>query len=116
MPIDRFNAPLCLMGHDFIYVLKSIRPRVTIFPLDDNALNRGKSLNCAEDATWIGSLFVCPKWHSSAPNCFEDIKEAALASLDKGFTEAALKETIGMVRTLEKQNERRRELILSLVR
>jgi glycosyltransferase involved in cell wall biosynthesis len=101
--------------HDFVYDLKSIRPRVTIFPLDDNELNRGKSLNCVEDATWIGSLFVCPKWHSSAPNFFEEIKEAALASLDKGFTETALKDSMGGVRTLKKQNEKRRELILSLI-
>ena len=100
--------------HDFVSDLKSIRPRVTIFPLDDNKFNHGKSLNCFEDATWIGSMFVCPKWYANAPNCFEDIKKAAQASLDQGLHKAALESSIKTVKTLANQNEARRALILSL--
>ena len=74
-------------------VFKRYLPKIMIFPLNDNGLNRSKSLNAWQDATWNGSLFVAPKWYANFPNCYEyldqAIKDATTKNLDKKIKKAS---------------------------
>ena len=101
---------------EFSKSMSLLRAKVFWFPLRDNKLNRAKSLNCWEDATHFGSLFVCPRWYMGAHNCSDDLMKTMILSMEqKEFCETAVSESQREVLYLKNINYKRNAIIQKIM-